>query len=495
MYRMWITDRNNKLKGYDVSELVHDIEYTTSLYDQAGKLTFSLEKDPNGILRLENGQQVRFWNGNYGVFSGYIFKISTNRSEKYSVTAYDKLRYFQNHDFRTIGEGEKTIVDVFKEICTRLGFDDYKITGYAAENGATLMKLHKHNWNDVSYFEMLKDCLDEMNRRSIADTKMDASGTVIDSYSNILDKDAKKYFIRDNFGVIELTDIEYITNGWTSDNLTAAAEAGSVEWKKDMNGETVGVTAKIAPLIIGDKSLLTDYTYEISIDNSTYNEIIYVESGDKEKTEKAQSKDAESNEIVRADWRKHIQEGSANDAEVLHAYDLYLQGLYPGCGEKTKAQAQQILAQQAAKNPNKENEKVSDNVYPCIAQSRDEESIKKYGLLRLVKTVNAGATKEQLDEYTKLALYEYNNVGKSLKIEALGFDGMNAGNGFLFELRKLGIYDKNEDYGTTSDDLRDDELDYRIMMYIMSATHHYGDSIHTMSLDVMRPDMMTEVLR
>lgn len=502
-YELWITERGNLLSGFDVTSLAHDIEYTSSLYGQAGKLTFTLEKDPNGILELELGKQVTFWNGEFAVFKGYIFKIGTSSAEKYSITAYDNMRYLQNHDYRCIADGEKTLADMFREICTALKLP-YLITGEAATNTE---KLHKHNWQDVSYFDILKDCMDEMSVRSIQDSNIvEGSG---ESAAKIdLTKTPVKYFIRCTFGKLELTDINYIVKGWNTENIATSVASGAyTEYTTDkaMGGETKGTTVNAAPLIIGDNSLMTNYSYNIDVDTNTYNEVMFIESGDKKKTEEAQEKYGTQ---IREDWHEQIVQGNATDAEIEHAYDEYLAGRYQAHwgepGVKTKAAFEKVKAEREAKaNAVKQTDSIkgqSENVYPCVAMNRDEKSIEKYGLLRQVRTVNAGATKAQLEEYMKLVMYETKNVNKSLKIEALGFDGMNAGNGFLLEIKKLGIYDKMASYGNLSSAEKSElsawlDTDKRIMVYIASATHHYGENVHTMSLDVMIPEMMTEVLR
>lgn len=503
-YRLWITERTNKeqgkLKGFDVSTLAHNIEYTTSLYGQAGKLTFTLEKDPNGVLELELGKCVYFWNGEFEIFKGYIFKIGTDKSEKYSITAYDNMRYLQNHDYRCIGEGDKTLADMFKEICTALNIP-YAITGEAAK--PTIEKLHKHNWQDVSYFDILKDCIDEMSVRSIQkerDFVVEGSGEVSDKID--LSKTPVKYVIRCVFGTVELTDINYIVKGWNTENIAATVASGAyTEYTTDkaMGGKTTGTTLNASPLIIGDNSLMTNYSYDIDIDTNTYNEVMFIESGDKKKTEEAQKQYGAQ---IRKDWVDQIRNGNASDAEIEHAYDEYLAGHYPlenrKLGEKTKAEFEKVKARREAEaNAVKSTDSIkgqSENVYPCVAMGRDEESIKKYGLLRQVRTVNAGATKAQLEEYIKLVMYETKNISKSLKIEALGFDGMNAGDGFLLEIRKLGMYDKTEWYKSIGR-VDTQNFDTRIMVYIISATHHYGENVHTMSLDVAIPDKISELLK
>ena len=101
MYKLEVhSNRNNS--GWDISQLAYDIQYTTSLDGNPGKLTFSLKKDPTGGLFLECGYCVTFQiitnEITENVFTGYIFTMSTGRKDNYKITAYDSLRYLKNHD-------------------------------------------------------------------------------------------------------------------------------------------------------------------------------------------------------------------------------------------------------------------------------------------------------------------------------------------------------------------------------------------------------------
>ena len=397
-------------------------------------------------MQLEVGQCVYFWNGEKGIFKGYIFKISTNKEQKYSITAYDNLRYFQNHDYRCISEAEKTLAQVFTEICTALNVP-YRVLGHAKTSNE---RLHKHNWQDVSYFDIISDCITEMNYRSIARKDWDLteeekkSGKNIyieaddaekhagEAYKEVYDdlgnkKPPIKYFIRDNFGTVELVDLDYVKNAWYTDSITTSVSAAFEEYKNGMSGkesENVEITATPTPLIIGDKSLMTDYTYDVDIDSDTYNEILYIVSGSEKKAEETQKA---SEGKFRENWRQLIREGNASDAEIIHSYQEWKNGTYTP-GEKTKAEYEKLKAK-GKLNPQKIDEK--ESLYPCSSMSHEEETIKKWGVLRQIRTINSGCTEEQLKEYVKLAIAETNNVRKTLKIEALGFDGLNAGNSFL----------------------------------------------------------------
>ena len=113
-----------KTDAFDVSELAHDIDYSTSLKGYPGKLTFKLRKDPYGILKMNLGDEVEFRFENAEVFKGYIFSLSTTETEEYSVVAYDQMRYLQNHDYY-FTDGTMSASDIFLDICNKSGFKEY----------------------------------------------------------------------------------------------------------------------------------------------------------------------------------------------------------------------------------------------------------------------------------------------------------------------------------------------------------------------------------
>lgn len=222
--------------AFDVSELVHDISYTTSISGQPGKLTFQMEKEPKGVLSISVGDMIVFKDGTDNVFKGYVFTMGTDRTETYEVTAYDSTRYLQNHDYFYLdGETNKSLNDIFTKICSQMQLTSSIVV-------PATQTLQPYLFIDKSYFEMLDYCMTEVNTMT-----------------------EKQYFIRDRFGTVELNEVE--TNYL----------------------KTFGAN----PIVIGEDSLLTDYKYEVDIDKDTYNEVYLMESAksnsnntDKEKTEK-----------------------------------------------------------------------------------------------------------------------------------------------------------------------------------------------------------------
>lgn len=460
-YEMYITERDDMTEGFDVSSLVHDIEYSTSLLAQPGKLTFQLEKDPNGNLKLEVGKRVMFKSDGKGIFNGFIFKLETNSKGMYSVTAYDSLRYFKNHDYKAISEGEYSLADVFADICKALNLE-YKIVGYAA---IEMEKLHKHAWLDKSYFEILNDCIEEMNQRSVSVRVYDPNGQFLDDakqyYSEMADmseeqqKIPRKFFVKDDFGTIVLTDIE---SNWKIREVSNSFEQKNIletNFAKLANVE-------INPYIIGEESLLTGYNYTLDIDADSYNEVIFMKnnSGNK-KNEKVSVLQAEP-----SGWKERIktEHGTTNDG--IWAYQEWKAGRYiPGA--KTMAWFEDEIEK-------KINAQLKNSNIQLAATEKQTDYQKKWGVLRHIAILNDGYSEKQLEEYTKLFLSENMRVKKKISLEALGLDGMDAGDGFVFRLKRLGIEAEK--------------------MFVISATHHYDADKHTMSLDVCTDDALTETI-
>ena len=160
-YNMHILDQESQ-GIFDVSTLLHDVQYYTSLQGQPGKLTFTLEKDPNGLLQLSMGSLVKFWNDDIQVFYGYVFTIDTDKDERLKVTAYDQMRYLQNHDYLFMSN--MNLTELFKKICTQTELK-YRIMGHAKE--VDEVKLHSHHFNDVSYFDMLQYAITRTNANNV----------------------------------------------------------------------------------------------------------------------------------------------------------------------------------------------------------------------------------------------------------------------------------------------------------------------------------------
>ena len=167
-------------------------------------------------------------------------------------------------------------------------------------------------------------------------------------------------------------------------------------------------------LKIGDGSLLTDYNYKVDIDNDVYNRFMFVYN----------DKDATS-------------EGSDETHEQVQKKQLFA-GIDSG-------------------------HIVSNTNTTLDGKAIGENTIPKWGVLSKVIEVNTLEYPNLIAEYMKAAVEFYSQPSRTLKIDALGYDGVYAGSGFFLELSKLGI---------------------TMPVYVTSATHRYNADEHTMELEV-----------
>ena len=201
-----IVQNNNDGKIYDISDLIQDIEVDTEIEETPGKLTFDfIHINPN-IQYISEGSPISLKVDNNNVFWGYVFKIGKKKG-KVSLTAYDQLRYFKNKD--TYVFSNLSCEGIFTKICK-----DRQIQ-YKVINGCNHILPERINDNKT-FAEMIQYSFDK---------------TLIDI--------GKWYFMRDNFGTLEMLEVS----------------------KQQTN------------LAIGDESLLIDYDYESSIDDDTYNQV------------------------------------------------------------------------------------------------------------------------------------------------------------------------------------------------------------------------------
>ena len=251
---------NENSEGFDVSEIVHGIEYTTSILGQAGKLTFTLEKDPNNILKIGVGSLVKFWHSDNNtekekpIFMGNIFTIGTTERNDYRVVAYDQLRYLQNHNNFVIPHNEHDLKYYFGLICEQENFTYWKIGNWIKYVDKSV-KIAGNNFVDYSDFDILQYCMNEYalhcylrikTENITPDYIMSGIGKIKRTFYT------PKFYLKDNFGVLELREIltDFIYDDYGNE-------------KKEF-------------LVIGDESLLTSYDYEIDIDKDTSNEFYFM---------------------------------------------------------------------------------------------------------------------------------------------------------------------------------------------------------------------------
>ncbi|RHW49725.1 late control protein D [Bombilactobacillus bombi] len=140
--------------GWDISRCSNNIKWTTDLNFTAGTFTFDVINNANDFYP-QNGQVVEFaWNDQQ-VFYGYIFKVSYMQDKKFSITAYDKMRYLKNQD--SLVWPISNISERFDTVCKRaeithnvVNSSDYKLPAEVADS--------------KSYFDMLKSAIDKTQK-------------------------------------------------------------------------------------------------------------------------------------------------------------------------------------------------------------------------------------------------------------------------------------------------------------------------------------------
>jgi hypothetical protein len=162
---------------YDISDIAQTVTVETYLDGEAGKLTCTLEKDPNNLLQIANGSIVSFIVDKKGFFFGYVFKISTDSSQNYKITAYNQLRYLKNTE--VMATSNMTASDIFAKICRDTGLQyEVKVpTNYVPEP-----YLH----SDKTLYTIIK------------------RGKDLASIN-----DRAQYFIRDDFGTLVWSELSY----------------------------------------------------------------------------------------------------------------------------------------------------------------------------------------------------------------------------------------------------------------------------------------------
>lgn len=164
-----ITQNNITGTAYDISELVSNITWVTSMLAQPGKLTFNFVDE--GVTYMQEGSPLSLKIDGQGVFFGFVFKRTKRESNIVSVVAYDQLRYLKNKDTYVLGSLPASTI--FSRICT-----DYKLKYKVVDASTYSVPARVHDGK--SLFEVMQSSIDD---------------TLI--YSG------NWYLFRDNFGTLE----------------------------------------------------------------------------------------------------------------------------------------------------------------------------------------------------------------------------------------------------------------------------------------------------
>lgn len=193
---------------YEISEMCSDITWKDQLNDGCSSLEFTYLYD--GELMIQNGDVVRFTNTSEtdGIFFGKVFKVSMDETREVTVTAYDQLRYGKAKDIITVKSGEDDIVTLTQAMCKYLNLTAGNMAAVSYKAPSDAVK-YQDTWLDIIY-------------DMISDTLMNTS---------------EWYRLADVYGKVQIENL------------------------RDLQ----------LPLVIGDQSLATGYTWEKSIDDEFYN--------------------------------------------------------------------------------------------------------------------------------------------------------------------------------------------------------------------------------
>ena len=151
-----------------------EIKWEVSADGSAGKLTFEVYAD--GILKVQEGNEVRLRYNDKDVFFGFVFSKKSSKENWISITAYDQLRYLKNK-YSYLYEN-KSVSGAIKEL-------------------ASTFQLNVGVIDDTEY---LIPSLVEDN-----ETLLDI---ILDGLSETTYQMKKKYILYDKFGKLTLTNME-----------------------------------------------------------------------------------------------------------------------------------------------------------------------------------------------------------------------------------------------------------------------------------------------
>lgn len=144
----WTRDKKT---GYDLSNNVNNVKWTTDLNYSAGELTFDLYFDGNP-KKPALGGIVKFWYNKKKIFYGYVFDVKVSADRTVSVTAYDKLYYLKSQD--SIVWPTMTLGSRFNEVCKRAGVK-HKIVNNPTN------KVKAEICEGKTYFDMIKSAVNK----------------------------------------------------------------------------------------------------------------------------------------------------------------------------------------------------------------------------------------------------------------------------------------------------------------------------------------------
>ena len=211
MYELTIC--NNNILYYP--SVIGNVTWDTERSGSPGTLKFDVYQD--GKLDFKEGNAVRFIEKKDKIFYGFVFTKKRTSDSVISVTCYDQLRYFKNKD--TYSYSKKSTSEFLNTL-----INDFNLNKGSVDD--TVYKMSRAEDN-VTLFDMM-----------------------INSMNETLKAKKKMYVLYDNFGKLNLKNIENM----------------------------------IVPLLI-DSSSGESFDYTTSIDSNTYNKIklVYEDSESKKR--------------------------------------------------------------------------------------------------------------------------------------------------------------------------------------------------------------------
>lgn len=156
--------------------VVGDIVWTTNRKSAPGQLDFTVLKDD--VLRIEEGNTVKFSFDGVALFQGFIFQKGSNKEKQISVKAYDQIRYLKNKD--TYIYENKTASQFLRMVAS-----DYGLTlGTVEETGFVIPSRVEEN---KTLLDMIENALDITlsNRRTLYILYDDAGKLTLKSLVNM----------------------------------------------------------------------------------------------------------------------------------------------------------------------------------------------------------------------------------------------------------------------------------------------------------------------
>jgi len=159
--------------AYDISELITNAIWETTLTNQPGKLTFNYIDDTK--VTINEGSPISFKIDGQGIFFGYVFKKGRSKNGKIPITAYDQMRYLKNEDTKVLSG--LTAAQVFTMLCK-----EYKLAYKVVDDYGYIVAPKPHDGKTL--FEIIQYGIDQ---------------TLINT--------GNWFMIRDNFGILEFVNV------------------------------------------------------------------------------------------------------------------------------------------------------------------------------------------------------------------------------------------------------------------------------------------------